>query len=62
MALGTDSTTNERPTTLLGEALEQMGDHRMADRTVADLQFCERSQNLVIADSPRPEPEVIWAD
>lgn len=61
MALSSDSIT-ERPITLLGEAIEQLGDHRMADRGIADLQFCERSQNLTVADSPRPEPEVIWAD
>lgn len=62
MALGTDSTTNERPTTLLGEALEQLADHRMADRGISDLRFCEGSKHLAITDSPRPEPDVIWAD
>ena len=69
MALRTDSTSNTsntsntvRPTTVLGEALEQINDHRLCDYGMTEFRFCESSQDLILADSPRPEPEVIWAD
>lgn len=64
MALTTDSTTRntDRPITQLGEAIEQIADHRIAHTGIDEIRFCEASRDLAVSDSPRPAPEVIWAD
>ncbi|MBN8867318.1 MAG: hypothetical protein J0H98_07175 [Solirubrobacterales bacterium] len=63
MAHTNDSTrTTDRPNTPLGEVIDQIHDRRIADTGQAEFRFCESSQDLLTADSPRPEPEVIWAD